>query len=392
MLKKLYSYFSRGNDLYNTYRKEIQLASHIKVKNKPLYQELEQECKKRNGILTYAEYLDITQFGKNGYYSTSTRHGKTDVDKRWGDALAKYCLKHKHDTIIEFGCGAGELGVATVKAYKQQTKKRLKWIGVEIDTQVHAKILNNFTSHDMQDSVEKIVKTIDELEIKPNALIVFPYSLDNISPHVFLNTNSATSYPNALLGITVKNGTLSEVIIPEEILKKKGIKLENGFFTQNRYTCKLSLWKLRKGQRAYISTDAFITLYTYAKKISNQTSIIIIDEFRKEPWFFNIENLGIPKSLYEHNLVCNDRTRYYRESGKHNVYYPVYKDSLLRFLNAIGFQSIDYDIEQKKAAHLRGRPWIRTWENYTTLAFFANNRVDKKIDILPISFNPQRIV
>jgi hypothetical protein len=392
MLKKLYSRFSLGKDWYYTYKKEIKLASNIKIQNKLLYQGLEQECKKRDGVLTYAEYLTIDQFGKNGYYSTSKHHGKTDVEKRWDGALANYCKQQNYDTIIEFGCGTGELGVATAKAYKQLLKKKLKWIGVEIDESIHARILKNFESQNMQDSVEKIVATLDEIPNQQRALSLFPYSLDNIPPQVFLNTTSATSYPDALLGITVKNGAISEIVIPSEILQKKGIQLKNGFFTQNNRTCDLTAWKLRKGRRAYISTDAYITMHNFAKKFGNKTTFIIIDEFRKEPWFFNLENLGIPKSLHEHNLTCTDITRYYRESGKHNLYYPLYKDGLVQFLNMLGFRSVEYEVEQKKANQLRNKPWFPLGKNYRTFAFFAKDFVDKKNERLVIPFSAQRIV
>src|SRR6185437_1570348 len=105
------------------------------------------------------------------------------------------------------------------------------------------------------------------------------------------------------------------------------------------------------GQRAYIQIDSFGTVYRYAKKFTDAT-FVIIDEFRTEPWSFALTNLGTPKSLYEKNLVTYDRARYYRESGQHNLYYPLYKDSLLKFLSAIGFQSIAYEVEHKKAASL----------------------------------------
>src|SRR5258708_36665998 len=110
MLKKFYTNISRMKEWYTTYRKEIKLISACMVKNKLLYQELEQACNRQGGILTYAEYLTIDQFGKHGYYATSTQHGKTDVDKRWGQTLALYCHNFGHDTLIEFGCGMGELG------------------------------------------------------------------------------------------------------------------------------------------------------------------------------------------------------------------------------------------------------------------------------------------
>lgn len=391
MLKELTSTLNQGKNFYTTYKKEIILASNIKIKNKELARELEVACEKKNGILTFPEYLMIDQFGKNGFYAKNAKHGKTDIDKRWGSTLARYCHKFGFEKVIELGCGTGDLGVAIAKAYKKHTGKSIKWIGVEIDSKIHTKILDHFTSNKVQDSVEKIVTTIDELQTKDNVLVVFPYSLDSILPQVFLNVTSIDSYPNALLGITVKNGKISEKIIPPEIIKDKGLQLKDGFFTQNHYTYKLSQWKLRKGQRAYITIESFTTLYQYTKKFGNKTTFIVIDEFRKDPWFFDLRNLGTPKSLYEHNLICDDRTRYYRESGRYNFYYPLYKNSLLSFLNIIGFQKIEYDIEQKMANHLRGKPWISLRKSYATYAFIASNLVKKKIDFLTIPFNKQKI-
>lgn len=391
MFKNFYCNLSNANDWYHTLKKEIKLASGITINNKLLSEELELACNKQHGVLTYAEYLLIDQFGKNGYYATSNRHGKTDVETRWGHALANYCEVFGYNSIIEVGCGTGELGVATIRAVKRQPNIPFTWTGVEIDTNIHKKIFDNFKKHKEENSIKRIVSTLNELPSEENALIIFPYSLDCIPPQIFLNTESKTSYPNALLGISVKDGRLSEIIIPSEILHKKGIKLEKGFFTQNGYTYKLTSWKLRKGQRAYISTDLFITIYEYAKKFKSAT-IIIIDEFRNQPWYFNLGNLGTGKSLYEKNLLLSEKTRYYRESGKHNSYFPLYKNTLVQFLNSIGFGSIGYDIEQKKAAELGGKLWIPLRENYWTLAFFAKHFVDKKIDIVPIPFTTRRIV
>lgn len=395
MLKKFYAHLSQAHDILDNYHKNIKLATNIKIKNTQLYNELEKACEKKNGVLTYAEYLTIDQFGENGFYSTSKTHGKTDVEKRWGNALSNYCQDLGYNTILEFGCGNGDLGVSISKAYKKKTKKNIKWIGVEIDSRMHERIYNNFCSHNLQDSVEKIAISINELRAYQNdtLLIVFPYSLDNIPPQILLNINYSTSQPNALLGIKAKNGTISECIITPDVLQKKGIRIKNGIYSQDNYQCNISSWKIRKGQRAYIPVDALLTLYSYVKIFNSNSKYIIIDEFRKEPWFFNLDNIGIPKSLYEKNLVCNDRFRYYRESGKHNLYYPLYINTLLQFLNSIGFQSIDYDVEQKKAARLNNKPWISFRENYATLAFTAQNlNTNKKNNILPITFNPQRII
>src|SRR5258708_4393090 len=79
MLKNLRKSFSVWKDWYHTHQKKITLAVNIKIKNKNLYEELETACETQHGVLTYAEYLAIDQFGKYGFYATSTKHGKTDI-------------------------------------------------------------------------------------------------------------------------------------------------------------------------------------------------------------------------------------------------------------------------------------------------------------------------
>ena len=388
MLKNLRNSFSVWEDWYHTHQKKITLAVNIKIKNKKLYEELETVCEKQHGVLTYAEYLAIDQFGKYGFYATSTKHGKTDIHFRWGKALANYCYKNGYNRIIEIGCGTGELGISISKKYKQLTASSLHWTGVELDKNIHKKILENFRTNNCETSVESIVTSIDEISIREKTLVVFPYSLDNMPPQVFLNTESYSSYPNAILGLTFTKGTLSETLIPQEILEKKRLKLEKGIFSQDNFSFDLSAWKLRRGQRSYLSTDAYELIYRCAKKFSD-SPLLIIDEMREEHWNFNLKNLGIPKSLYEKNLFSNERKRYYHESGQHNLYYPLYKISLLKFLSQIGYRSIEYEIEQKKAAELSNTPWYSLRKNYATFALIAKNFYPKEIRVLSIP-SPQR--
>ena len=93
MLKNLRNDLSVTKDWYNSYKKQIKLISNISVKDKQLYDEFEKACRKQYGILTYAEYLTIDQFGNHGYYATNDSHGKTDIDERWGLALSKILPK-----------------------------------------------------------------------------------------------------------------------------------------------------------------------------------------------------------------------------------------------------------------------------------------------------------
>ena len=390
MFKTLQGRISQGKEWHRVWRKDLYLNTDVKVSNKLLYQDLEQECMKRFGVLTYTEYFFLEQFGKHGFYAKSAAHGKTDVEKRWGKALARYCQQHEQDTIIEFGCGTGDLGAVTAKAYQKLTGKQFKWIGVEVDTRLYKTIHQTFKAYGVTDALKKVAATISEIPVMPRPLLLFPYSLDNIPPHVFVNTKTIPSFPDALLGITAKDGMIREVVIPHNVLQKKGIELHNGLFRQHAYTCDLTSWKLHKGQRAYIATDAFVTLFQYSDKYKNADTIII-DEFKEEPLSFNYGHKGVPRSLYERNLFCHDWKRYLREGGQHNLYYPLYQDTVFKFLSTIGFRSITYDIEQKLASKIQGKPWVSLRKNYTTLAVLAKNRISKKQEILPISFNPKRI-
>lgn len=391
MFRKLTADLCRVKDYYDIYRKTFTLAKDVVVQNKRLYQELENACQKNGGVLTYAEYLSVDQFGKNGYYSDNNDHGKTDVDERWGSALAHYCQKFGFERIIEIGCGKGELGIATVEEYYKLTKRQLHWSGVEIDKALHKKIRDNFTEHNLIKNIGNITQSIDELPKIENVLIVFPYALDNIPPQQFVNTHSQTTTPNSMIGLKAANGRLSETLLTESELEKKGMTFKEGLFTQNKTTFDLSQWKLRKGQRAYIAPDVYRIVTDYVKKFGKNSSLIVIDEFRKEPWSYTLENLGIPKSLTEKNLLCRDRVRYYRESGKNNLYYPLYQDTLWKFLSLTGFQSVYYDIEQKIASDFSGKRWIPLYKSYATYAYIATTLVPKKPNPIKIPFTPQRL-
>lgn len=395
MFKKFFTRLATTQDFIHSYRKEIKLETDNKIKNKKLYEDLKKACDSNYGVLTYAEYLHIDQFSKNGFYATNKKHGKTDIEKRWGLALSNYCQIQGFTTVIEFGCGTGELGIATVKAYKKSTNKNLSWIGVELDSSIHTKIFDNFAAQNLTGSVEKIVTSLDALQAYKNdsVLLVFPYSLDNIPPQIFISTRCETTCADSLIGIRVHDGMVSEEIIPPDIVQKKGILFKNGYFKQGAKSYNISNWKLRRGQRAYISIEAFTTLYEYTLAFSDSSHCIIIDELRKEPWFFNIGTLGIPKSLYEKNLICSDRPRYYKESGKHNLYYPLYINTVLQFLHTIGYRYVDIEIEQKKASELNKKHWYTLRENYSTFAITAKNfNPNKKNPDISISFTPQKLI
>src|SRR5579864_1986248 len=114
MLLKLLNYYYSGKNWYHAFSNNIELVS-TKIKNKKLSYELETKCIEQGGVLTYAEYIHIEQFGENGYYAHSKHKGSTPVHTRWGKALAILCKEFNYETVIEFGCGNGNLGVEIVK-------------------------------------------------------------------------------------------------------------------------------------------------------------------------------------------------------------------------------------------------------------------------------------
>lgn len=391
--KQLTDYFYSGQNYYFTLTKKIHLTQ-TKIKNTKLAQELEAACEKEGGILTYSQYRAIEQFGKNGYYNNANadKQGMTNTHIRWGDGLAKLCQKYNCDTIIEFGCGTGELAVATVKSYKKQTNKKITWIGIEINETLYPKIKQKFTQEKIQESFGGIYQTLDPIKQKEKTLVVFPYSLDNLPPEIFLNTTNQKSFPNALLGIKVQNGILQESVIQETQLQRKKIEIKNGFFkNQNNQVWDLRTWQLYKGQRAYIPIETCSLLAKYTE-IAKQPTLLIIDEFRPPPWNFERNTLGIPKSLYEKSQQCQNIKKYYQDSGEHNFYYPLYLNPISKLLNTLGFQSIKIDIEQKTTAELMQKKWFPIKQRYFTYAIIASKRNAQNHTILPISFWSKKII
>lgn len=340
MFDKFINYFYSGRNWYYLLTKKTFLFS-ARLENLKLADELEEECNKQGGILTYSQYHQIDQFGKNGYNAHSNSIGSTNMDKRWGEALANFCRQNNYNYIIEFGCGNGELGIATVKAFKKLSNKPITWLGIEINTSLHENIKKKFTDEKLENSFGGIVTSLDSIQKINRTLFVFPYAVDSIPPEIFVNTRDMISYPDAIIGVRIENGVLREQIIPQELLKMKGRSLNNGFYKRGKHTFDLRTWKLRKGQRAYIQTNALAVLSEYAARVSDDCACIIIDEFRNNPFSFGSGVLGIPKDLYK-KKECKDIEKYYRQTGKNYLYFSIYFDTFYKFLHFFWVSRLSY--------------------------------------------------
>jgi hypothetical protein len=70
-----------GRNNYEDWKIKNYSLKKATIKNKQLSEELEIACQKSGGFLTYAEYLQIDQFGQNGYHANYKDHGITATHK-----------------------------------------------------------------------------------------------------------------------------------------------------------------------------------------------------------------------------------------------------------------------------------------------------------------------
>lgn len=384
MIKIVLDYFHTGKSLYNLLIHRNFFAK-VKIKNKKLAGELQNECDKREGILTYSEYVQIEQCGGYGYLANYEKKGLTNVGSRWGEALANFCISNNFKSIIEFGCGNGDLGIEIIKASAKKSGDDIHWTGIEINSSLHKIIKSKFEQEKIKDKLFTIVSTIDNIKFNTKAVVIFPYSLDSIAPEIFVCSNTDINYPDSMVGIKIQNGILSEEIISQAILEKKKIFFEKGVFKNaTGMTYDLNKFKLRKGQRVYLPVNAFDIFMEYVQKMPKENIFFIIDEFRRDNNFGNFGITEAPKSLYENGEDCVDIARYYREAGKHYCYYPVYTGMFYKFLHQAGFRSIIFKTEQEAATEMTGKRWFSLKTEYYTCVFIAKDRRGEPKDIISL--------
>lgn len=341
-----------GGRKYSDWLKNtIALQENVFIKNTALAKELEKACNK-NGFLTYAQFLDIIQFGENGYHNTHKHHGMTDVRFNWPKALVKLCQQENVHAISEFGPGDGKVGVLTLQEAKKQNYP-LFWSGVEINKKLREKIKTAFAKKHLQNHLHQVVATLEELQLSKPCLFVFSYSLDNLPPELFINTTENLHFPNALLGIQVQNGYLCEVILTEKNLQQIHRRLENGIYTDEKgYSWDMSTWQLKQMQRVYVPLASFTTLLAVQKQLPKNSFVLILDEFS----FSNAQtyHLGVPRDLEIYTRDCTDFGKFYKDIGNWLLYYPLLLQPTLSFLSQAGFSVAEKMGEKQFAKKLLG--------------------------------------
>jgi len=330
------------------------------LKNKELAAELEKACKKNNGLLTFSEYLTIDQFGKNGYHAKNKYHGEQKKCKDWGQSLAKYCLDNKISNIIDFGPGNGDLGIYTLKYGKSLT-----WNGIEINKDLRTVIRNNFQKENLTSQLKFLTPTLEEMKIDQKSTIVFSFSLDNLAPEMLINTSKSLSFPTAIIGITVSKNILQEVILTDSQLQKKGLKLKNGLFTDNKKQIfDLTAWKLSHLQRACIPLPAATTLTSFAKKVKKDSLILIIDEFSPNPYYAHTEHLNLPKDLMAYYRYFDNLNYLYENSGNGLLYFPTYPNAYMKTLKSLGYAKIKVGFENEMANKLAKKEILKPVKSF----------------------------
>jgi hypothetical protein len=332
--------------------KEYYSLKTVVLKNKKLAVELEEACKKNNGVLTFAEYLEIDQFGKNGYHANNSYHGEQETYKRWTEALVRYSIDNKIFNIIDFGPGNGDLGIYALK-YGKSIKTKLIWSGIEINKGLRITIEKKFKKEKLTSQLQYLTSTPDGLPINQKSTMVFSYSLDNLPPEMLVNTAKSRSFPTAMLGVTISKNILKEVILTNEQLQKKGISLKNGIFTDNKkQTFDLTAWKLNPFQRACIPLSATTTLTSFTKRLPKNSIVLIIDEFSIDPYYPHSKHLNIPKDLNAYYRYFENLNDLYKTSGNNLLYFPTYANCYLNALRSLGYSKINLGFENEMANKL----------------------------------------
>jgi|GEM_PF-3118562 len=343
-----------GDKNYLKFSKENFKLKTVEIKNKKLALELEKECDKLGRFLTYSEFLNIDQFGEYGYHKSHKDHGMTGVSNRWPEAIVKLLAKYQIYNMIEFGPGNGKLALKTVKKANERGIK-IKWSGVEIIDSFRREIKENFKKHNLYYNLNFISDTLTEIKIQDKSAAVLSYSLDSIPPDIFLNIRDST-FPTHMLGITVKNGILKEILLDKSLLKRKNITLKKGVYQKNNgVKVNLNNWNLKPYQRLFLSTLALENLIGLVNALPEKSLILIIDEFRVSPPFWEFNHLGVPRDLNTYRRDRFDLDNLYATSGENLLYYPFYYFSFLNILKQLELDVLKNDEEEKMANEISGK-------------------------------------
>ncbi len=319
-----------------------------RIKNTKLATELEKACQK-DGFLTYAEYMHISQYGKYGYHQTHTYHGATDVFLRWTKPLITICKQEDYHHIVEFGCGDGELAHSVAKEITDFT---LDWTGIDINESELKKASSRLASLYKTNFTFHTATTIENMKLKEKRIALFSYSLDSIPPEMMINTTDKLALPNAILGIVVKNGTLSEIVPTKTQLAKKSLAITKKGIRQGKKQFDFSSWKLLPHQRAYFPIGAYEIVQQYIKTLPPDSLLMIIDEFAPPALF--TEHLCPPKDLdkYAPARSCTNIQKQYEQTGENILYFPSPLREYIQLVKTEGIRTVFYGPEHDLAKNI----------------------------------------
>jgi phospholipid N-methyltransferase len=344
---------------YSQWQQRHYGLQRVKLNNVPLAKEVADAAQQANGILTFAEYLAIDQFGEHGYHARHQKHGfQDDLHAAWAEKLVDVCLKEHITHVVDVGCGDGNLGIKLLQAAKKANVP-LTWTGIEVNERLHPSIRSAFKEAKLEKQLVQIETTVDKCLSQNNTLLIFAFSLDSVPPEAFVNEGTEQTYPNTLIGVQVENGYLQEVYLTEEQLRQKGRKLLDGVYIDALgKQFDLRSWRLHPQQRLYLSVSAFSLLGDCIARFPN-SFVLLIDEFYlKQPTDASKHIFG-PKSLLTFNRDYAESVSIYTEAGENLYYYPTFLSVMLSFLQARGFHQIaynyDYQIQKIYPEELAGK-------------------------------------
>ncbi|MBI2033030.1 MAG: hypothetical protein HYT10_01020 [Candidatus Levybacteria bacterium] len=356
------------------------------IKNKLLAKELETACQKNGGILTYNEFIAIDQFGKNGYHATHGYHGITGSHKHWAQAVFKLAQKKGYSYIVEVGSADGSLAIDSItQALKSDYP--LFWTCVEINASLQKETIKRFKQKNLTPYLKQTTTIIDNVRFSKPCIGIFSYTLDSIAPEILWNSKKGQHTPDTILGITVKNGLLEEIILTKKQLSEKGISLTNGIYTDSKgIQFDIRSWNLYKGQRAYLSLPAFSLLASFIRKIPLGSMLLIIDEFRPPPAPWHTNHFLFPKDLLMYKRECENIEKTYEYAGEQLFYFPSYLTTTEKLIQSLGCNVEQTDTEQKLAHDLSGRRWLKRPKMYFTYALLTSAKKTASRKLLPVEF------
>lgn len=348
-LQYKFSTLIAGKKNYEEWKKYNYSLKEVKIKNKRLAKELEEQCNKKDGFLTSAEYFEIDQFGKNGYHTTYSFNGNTTSHKIWKEALPILCQREDYKNIVDVGAGNGKLGAEMLKFAKTH-RIDIKWNCVEKNEKLQGEIRNNLKKAKVLDFLANIESNIYKIPLQEKCLAVFSYSLDSIAPEVFINSHQEINFPNAVLGVSVKNGVLKEIVLSKEQLGKRKISFENGIYQNQKGLCfNFKNWLIHPGQRAFIPIASYDFLANIVSFIPESSLIFIIDEFTLVPKSFETNHLCVPKDLGTFTRDVYDLDELYKTSGENLLYFTSYLSEYISVFQALGLTNLSWVEEQAMA-------------------------------------------